>query len=349
MATVRLKHVHAFRDRHGRTRHYLRVPGQKAIPLPGEPGSPEFLAAYQAGLALAGPAAPPAPRGTRRATPGSLDALAVSFYASSDWAGLKATTQAAYRRIIERVRAEHGDKPVALLEAKHLRAIVAKGAGDAPAAANHRLRTLRALMRHAVDIGLRDDDPSRDLRRVRYRSDGIATWSEEDIAQYEARWPSGSRQRLALALLLYTGQRRSDVVRMGRQHLRRAGAAIMVRQLKTDAVLEIPLHQALAAELALVPEGQLTFLLTDYGRPFTAPGFYNAFIGWVRAAGLPAGRSPHGLRKACCRRLAEAGCTAHQIMAISGHATLAEVERYTRAVEQARMAETAMARIKPRT
>jgi integrase len=130
---------------------------------------------------------------------------------------------------------------------------------------------------------------------------------------------------------------------MGRQHLR--GNAIEVRQVKTGQWLEVPLHAALAAELAQVPAGQLTFLLTEAGVPFTPGGFYNRFDEWREAAGLPAGLSPHGLRKGCGRRLAEAGATAHQIMAVLGLRTLALAELYTRAADQKRLAVAGMAKI----
>jgi integrase len=143
-------------------------------------------------------------------------------------------------------------------------------------------------------------------------------------------------------MLLYTGQRRSDVVRMGRQHVK--DGAIEVRQVKTKARLLIPLH----AELAMLVRGEtdrLTFLVTQAGVPFTANGFYNHFTAWAQEAGLPAGLSPHGLRKAAARRLAEAGCTAHQIASVTGHKTLSEVQRYTVAAEQADLAKAAMTRL----
>lgn len=228
------------------------------------------------------------------------------------------------------------------MTAAGVRALMAEK-GAATAAANMRLRMLRALMAHAVEVGMIASDPTAGVKRIRRTERGFATWSEADIAAFEARWPSGSIQRRAMALMLYTGQRRSDVVVMGRQNLR--GGAIVVRQIKTGAQLELPVHPALAAELAHVPAGQMLFLETQYGVGFTAGGFYNAFAGWCRDAGLAPGLSPHGLRKACARRLAEAGATAHQIAAVTGHTTLREVERYTRAAEQALLAQAAMARI----
>jgi integrase len=137
------------------------------------------------------------------------------------------------------------------------------------------------------------------------------------------------------------------VVRMGKQHVR--NGAISVRQIKTGAELLIPIHPALAVELAQVPPGQVMFLMTqERGRSkaFTANGFYNTFARWCEQAGLPPGRSPHGLRKAAAARLADAGCTTHEIAAITGHRTLSEVERYTRAANQKKLAQAAILRLK---
>jgi integrase len=201
------------------------------------------------------------------------------------------------------------------------------------------------MLKLAVKLGWRKDNPARDVERVLYRSPGLPSWSDEEIAAYEARWPLGTKQRLALALLLYTGQRRSDAVRMGRQHLRDGGHRIFVKQQKTGAELLIPVHPELRRALDLVPADQLTFLLTDYGNAFTPAGFGMRFAEWRTAAGLPKRWSSHGLRKAAARRLAEAGATTQEIMAIGGWRTLAEVERYTRAADQARLARSAIIRL----
>lgn len=115
-----------------------------------------------------------------------------------------------------------------------------------------------------------------------------------------------------------------------------------MRQQKTGAVLQIPLHPDLQEILTAHPADHLTFLTTKAGEAFTAPGFTNWFRDACHAAGLPVGLSALGLRKATCRRLAEAGCSANQIAAVSGHATLREVGRYTKAADQKRMATDAM-------
>src|SRR2546430_7321185 len=142
-----------------------------------------------------------------------------------------------------------------------------------------------------------------------------------------------------MALLLYSGQRRGDVIRMGPQHVR--SGVLYVKQEKTGAELAIPVHPELATVIASAPSGHLTFLTTRVGRPFEASTFSHWFRDQCDKAGLPH-CSAHGLRKAAARRLAEAGCTAHEIGAITGHASLTELVRYTRAADQRRLAEAAM-------
>lgn len=338
MTRIKLAFVQRFRDRHGHVRHYFRRPGYARVTLPGLPGSAEFMAAYQAALAGA-----PLSIGANREAAGSVSELIRFYYASPSWRALSATTQRDYRRTLERFRAEHGGKPVRLMEPRHVRAIIAAQA-DRPGQANKLLSLLRLLMQHAVESGMRRDNPTRDVRRLRYQKKPFATWTEEHIAAFEARWPVGTRARLALDLMLFTGQRRSDVIRMGRQHVR--DSHLRVVQSKTRAELLIPLHHALRASLAAVGHDHLTFLVTEQGAPFASTtGFYNWFVDCVAKAGLPAGLSPHGLRKAAARRLAEAGCSANEIASITGHTTLAEVARYTRAADQRKLADSAMTRI----
>jgi integrase len=202
-----------------------------------------------------------------------------------------------------------------------------------PAAARNFLNTLRAVMKFAVETGIRPDDPTDGARQISIKSDGYRTWSEEDISAFQAKHLIGTRAHLALALLLYTAQRRSDVIRMGRQHVR-GGVLHLRQQQKTGTPLAIPVHPELQAVLDASPSDHLTFITTASGKPFTAAGFTNWFRECCNAAGLPNGTSAHGLRKAACRRLAEAGCSASVIAAISGHKSLKEVQRYTAAADQ---------------
>src|SRR5262249_29420683 len=149
----------------------------------------------------------------------------------------------------------------------------------------------RAMMRFAVEEGMRQDNPTRDVKSPKIKTERFTTWSEENIAAFEKAHAIGSRARLALALLLYTAQRRSDIVRMGRQHIR--DGALHVRQQKTGATLVIPLHSELRAILDAIPPTNLTFLTTSEGKPFTAPGFTNWFRDCCNDAHLPRGLSAH--------------------------------------------------------
>lgn len=338
MTKMELPFIHRFKDRHGHVRHYFRRPGFKRMALPGVPGSAEFLAAYQ--LALSGAALP---IGATRTGDGTVSAMAVVYYQSASWKALAPSTKATYRNLIEGFRAEHGDKPVAMMKPEHLRKLIAAKA-DKPSAANAMLKMMRIMVREAIEAGWTIEDPTIGVRRVKTTGDGWHAWTEAEIAQFEAHWPAGSRERLALSLLLFTCQRKGGVIRMGRQHVH--DGVMTVRQEKTGTRLSIPLHPVLRADIGLLPSGQLTFLMTQAGVPFTSAGFGNWFVERARMAGLPAGCSAHGLRKAGARRLAEAGCTAHEIMSIGGWKTLKEVERYTRAADQSRLAIRAISRIR---
>lgn len=336
MTRIRLAYIHEFMDRHGRIRRYFRRPGFKRLPLPGLPGSPEFNAAYEAALVDS-----PAPKqiGSGRTMPGTVNALIVSYYASTAFLTLAQSSQHNRRIRIEKFRMEHGDKRVALLARHHIEKMVAAKI-KTPGEALNFLKSVRGLMRLAVAIGMRGDDPTIGVTRPKMRTTGIHTWSEDEIAIFEATHHVGTRARLAFALLLYTAQRRGDVIRMGRQHLH--GGFIHVVQRKTGADLRIPVHPALAEVIEATPSNHLTFLTTQSGAPFADASFGNIFREWCREAGLPEHCSAHGLRKAACRRLAEAGASANVIAAISGHKTLREVERYTRAADQAHMAQAGM-------
>jgi integrase len=342
MSGIKLKYVHQWvdkRDGRAKARFYFRRPGFKRVPLPGLPGSAEFMAAYQ--TALTGQLPRP-PIGASRTKVGSISALIVVYLSSPRFLSLAPATQQTYRLILEKFRGEHGDKPVALLTRQHINAMLAQKV-TTPAAGNHWLRLVKVLMAFAVEEGWRADNPAMAVSPIKTRSEGFHTWTESEIAAFEAKHSIRSKARLALALLLYTAQRRSDVVRMGRQHVR--DGVVHVRQQKTGAMLAIPLHSALASVIEAAPNEHLTFLVTEYGKPFTAAGFGNWFRARCDEAGLPEECAAHGLRKAACRRLAEAGCSANVIASISGHTTLREVERYTKAADQERMAREGMAAI----
>jgi integrase len=327
-----------FTDRHGKVRVRFRRKGQETYYFKATAWSAAFMEEYQACLDRR--AAPAIEPGARRAKPGTFSALIAMYYGSPQFLGLKASTQVTYKGILERFRARHGDKRVATLERHHIAAIIGKMSAT-PAAANNLLDRIKLLMAFAVDMGWRADDPTHKLKGFKIAGDGFHSWSDAEIARFESRHPIGSKARLALALLLYLGQRRSDVVTLGWQHV--SGRTIAVCQKKTGVRLSIEMHPELRAILAKASRDQLTFLVTKHGKPFTAAGFGNWFRARCDEAGLR-GCSAHGLRKAAARRLAEAGCSNQEIKAVTGHRTDKEVARYTAAADQARLAEAAIAR-----
>jgi integrase len=338
MGSIRLKYIKSYVDRHGKARHYVRRPGSKAVALPGLPGSDEYMTAYAA--ALSAPTVTPIIEvGATRTLAGSVSAMVVGYTGSADFHNLAPASQAQYRRILEGLRREHGNRSIATLERRHVVAMLDAKA-ETPIGARDFLRCLRLLIRYAISTGVIESDPTAGVRVKLPKSTGYRTWTEDDIAVFEAAYPIGSKPRLALALLLGTAARCADVVRLGRGNVR--GGTIHLSQQKTGATLAIPITAELAEAInAAAPSEHMVFLVNERGGPFNAKAFGIWFTKRCKRAGLK-GLSAHGLRKAACRRLAEAGCSANEIAAISGHKSLDEVARYTRAADQARMAKNAI-------
>lgn len=218
--------------------------------------------------------------------------MARRYYKSADFTTLRPSTQTTYRGIIESIRERYGELPVKKIERKHIAGMIAKRA-ETPAAANNELRIWRLLMRCALEADWIKIDPTHGVRKVRHTSEGFRTWTEEDIARFESAYPIGTRARLALALLIFTAARRSDVVHFGPQHIK--NGRIIFRQQKTGGDVDIPIHPELRDILDATPSGHLTFLVTREGKSFTPPGFTNWSHDMAVKAGLPAGCSPHGL------------------------------------------------------
>ncbi len=220
-----------------------------------------------------------------------------------------------------------------------------------PEAANSRVKAIRAVFKWAVRKKgpdgklLVSNNPARDIPYLRSNNpSGFHTWSVEEVHQYEERHPIGTKARFALALLLLTGQRRSDVTRLGRQHIRQDGKIAFTQfkgRNRKPKRLVLPILPALQNIINSSPCGDMTFLVTDLGRPFTDAGFGNKFREWCDQAGLPH-CTAHGLRKAGAVIATHNGATTPQLIAIFGWDTLKMAELYTRAANQERLAKAAM-------
>jgi integrase len=251
-----------------------------------------------------------------------------------------------------------GHRRVCDLKREHVEKMLGKRVAT-PGAANDLLKKIRILVAFAIARRLRPDDPTVGIKRYA-AGDGHHTWSEAEIAKFEERWLVGTCQRTAFALLLYTGQRRSDVAAMTWQHItvdekgvRRISVLPEKTKKTTRKRLRIRLHPELDRALAAWPRRHVSILTTTFNKPFAKAGFGNYMADAIREAGLPCGPKvpkadrcvTHGLRKAAARRLAEVGCPAHEIQAITGHASLIEVQRYTEEVDQMRLADAAIERL----
>ena len=306
-------------------------------------GSPAFVAAYEAAKAGADMAKA---RGAGGTVPGSLGDLIASFYRSATWTGLSASTRKSYRGVIEAVRVTHGHLPVNQMRRRHVMALMAAKA-DTPAAANNRLKRLRQLLDHALDLEWIETNPARTVRLYSVPEGGFHTWSEAEIARFMEAHPRGSVARLAFSLMLYTGASRADAVALGRANLTDDGHITYRRRKtrkRTPVVVHVPVHPDLAAELAEVTHDGFTFLQTRYGAARTPDGLARRMREWCDSAGLPQCTS-HGLRKAITRRLAEAGATGPQIIAVTGHRTIAEAQPYLDAADRKVNAAEGMAKL----
>jgi integrase len=338
LVRIRFKHLVEDRDRHGNLRLYVRVPGRPKLRIRATFGTDEFMAAYNAALSDN----VKAPRQANDAKPGSFRHLCIRYYLTTGFKSLDVSTRNWQRRALDEIAQEHGAKPVAMMAPRHVRRI-RDAKIETPAAANQRVKALRALFNWANEAEETTVNPTIGVKKLKYVSNGHHTWAVEEIEQYNERHPIGSQARLALDILRYTTGRREDAPRLGRQHIR--DGRVRFRQAKNDhrnpIDIDIPLHPALSTSIAATNVGNMTFLITVYGKPFTANGFGNKFKDWCRQAGLPH-CSAHGVRKSTSTALAEAGATPHEIMAVTGHQTLEEVERYTKAARRKKTADAAM-------
>jgi integrase len=187
------------------------------------------------------------------------------------------------------------------------------------------------------------NNPARDVAKLKYGLTGFHGWTQEEVRQYENYHPVGTKARLALALLLFTGQRRGDVIRFGKQHVQNGKLVFAQRKGRNRKPnpRKLPILPVLQRIIDASPCGDLTFLVNHLNRPFTDAGFGNRFRDWCNRAGLPH-CSAHGLRKAGATIAANNGATTHQLMSIFGWSDIKMAELYTRAADQERLAESAI-------
>jgi site-specific recombinase XerD len=257
---------------------------------------------------------------------------------------MEESTQRARKNMLLRFVETAGDLPFRKFRKADVKASHNKR-HKTPAAADNLIKALRQVFNYAIGEGLVTENPCTDIR-YKWKSTGFHTWIPEEVDQYRAHYPLGTRQRLALEILIGIGVRRSDGARLGRQHEKSGWLKFITYKgrNRTPIVIEVPIRHHLRHALDAGPTGDLTFLLREDGNPYSIAGFGNMFRKWCDAAGLPH-CSAHGLRKAAAVILAENGATAPELCAVFGWNKLETAQIYIRMAEKRKMARNAFARL----
>lgn len=347
-STKRWTHVVRDVDRYGKIRYYYRRNGQPKVRLPDQVGSPEFEVAY---IAVHGGGAAAAPLTVRAAATGTLLWLVQHYYASSDFMMLDPVTRSKRRPILDAICQEPlsqtdssplGDCPLRVFGAAHVQVLRDRKVAT-PEAANGRVKALRRVFAFAVENKppLAQGNPARDVKLLKTNTSGHHTWTLAEIDAFVKVHPRGTKAHKMLCLLLLGGVRISDAARLGRQHETMGGKRLTFtaykNRNKSPMRIDIPILPMLRDALDACPSKGLTYMETEFGRPFTIKGMGNRFRDWCDAAHLTH-CSAHGLRKAGATIAAENGATAHELMSIFGWSDLRQPEKYTRAAQRGRLA-----------
>lgn len=337
-------------DRHGNVRLYVRRKNVGKVRLKSSPGSPKFMDEYKAALERLSAGKKPEPVHFQV---GTLGWLAREYESDYVFTRLDPREQRV-RHLIMRATLDEPTKPgakyrfrdcpISEFTADHVR-LLRNRKQETPAAANHRVAYLRIML----DWGVEDRSAwvkrnvAAGVKALKYVKQGFHTWSVDEVRQFEKSHEVGSKARLAMALMLYTGMRRSDAVRLGPKHVK--DGWIMFTPSKTSTTtqktLQLPLLDVLRDVIELSPVGGETFLVTERGKPFTANGFGNWFRDRCDKAGLKQCTS-HGLRKAGATIASENGATEKQLMAIFGWDSPKLAAHYSKLASQKKLAKDAM-------
>lgn len=339
MTTVKLRYVKRYRDRHGLLRCYFRRSGARPIPLPGLPGSPPFMAAYNA--ALNGETAPMI--GAAACLEFSLAALIASYKQAPDWVKLSQGSKDTYLKCLKPIESQDGHRSAKDLPPEKAIKVIQEVAARSPSMANTTRTIMRKLFDHAIYLGWRKHGSNPFAGIKRYKVGSHHTWTDAEVEKFTKRWPLGTRERMAFDLYYYTAQRTADVCKMMRTDIRPAkdgrGEALYVKQKKTGVELLIPIHPGLRKSMhAYGIRGPALCGRIHDGKRMAEVSFGQFMAEAIELAGLPDECVPHGIRKHVLSAVAERGGSTKQIASLSGHKTLKEIEHYTEKADQGRLA-----------
>jgi integrase len=335
MTKPRPAYVQHERSRTGASIWYVRIGDSPRIRLRAPYGGAKWATEYRAAVRkLDGIAKAPKGEGD------TLQWLWDAYHKSADWQRLDVSTRRARENIMRHVVEKAGNMP--FLEVT--RGVIKRAYDDraaTPSAARKFVLTMRSLFRWAVEAELIEADPTRDVRAPATATDGHHTWTQEEMTAFENAWAIGTRERLAYDVLVYTGLRRGDAARLGRQHLK--GMVFSIRTEKTGQMVDISVHPALRRSLDAGPCGDLAYIVGENGKPMTKESFGNWFGEVCAKTGVP-GRA-HGLRKALATKLAEKGATEAEMDAAFAWRGAGMASLYTRKANRSRLSAQAHARL----
>jgi integrase len=339
MARPRPPHLHRQVTQHGKVVWYVRVGKGPRTRLRAPYGSPEFNEKYHA--AIAGK-----PLDGRRNKPesGSLNWLWDRYRETGAWTKkLKPSTRRLHENIMKHVLATSGQEPFASINKKSIAAGRDKRSST-PAQARKFLDAMRGLFRWALEADHIKVDPTAGVKNPeKPKNEGFPAWTEDDVEAYQRHWPIGTRQRVWLDVLLYTGLRRGDAVRIGRQHVRNGVATLRTEKGSETITVTLPVLAVMQKTLDAGPIGDLAWICGEGGGPLVKESFGNMFAEAARDAGIK--KSAHGVRKIAATTAANNGATVAELEAIFGWQGGRMAALYTRAADRRRLALAAMAKL----
>lgn len=329
----RYRYIHEDMDRHGNVRIYFwRGKGQPKIRMREQPGTVAFEAEY--GRVFDGlfvkKSAP-----TRQ---GSLAWLCEQYYGSPKFKRLDPGTQTQRKRFLDPISARCGDRPYKDLLPQHVVQFRDEKAAQ-PDSANALVQAIRSVFAWACEpeYALAISNPALGVKKLSpLVAGGHEPWSGAAVDKFCAAYPLGMRERLSMDLALYTGQRLSDIIKLG-PPMEVDGVLVFTEfkgRGKTPKLHHLPILPVLRASIDATPTGLKTYLVNSRGEPFMAPTFSLFLRTACRAAGIKAGLSSHGIRKLAAERCAENGATTQQLMAMFGWLTISMAEHYTRGADR---------------
>lgn len=332
MPRPRLQYLHRETNRHGKTVWYVRVGKGPRIRIRSEYGSDQFAAEYQSAIN--------GERPTKAASNGTLAWLISRYHESAAWRALSPATRRQRENIFRHIIESAGGEPIRNIT----RSVIIKGRdrrSATPAQARHFIDTMRGLFRFAVDAELASSDPTAGVIARKPKTKGFPVWTQDEIDAFQNHWPRGTRERLMFDIFLYTGLRRGDAARLGKQHIR--NGVLCLDTEKTGTRVTIPILPELQETLDAGPTGDLALIASEYGRGMRKEVVGNLFAKACRAAGIR--KSAHGLRKAAATHAANRGATVAQLEAIFGWEGGRMASLYTRSADREALAMGAMAKL----